>query len=189
MLPPRLLHFPCLQPVSCRYKAAGANAVDETGLKDTVEFINISKDDALAFPTPVHRTYPASVVERMEGTVRPFVEKSLAVNNTVLEVFNEKLGLPKGALLDLHRREEKSCSEARCIKNPPAKEMSPERQALGAHTDFGSLVRLGQTFRVGRADRDVVFLAQQARWTASVPARCRWLVLHQGTPAPPPLHS
>lgn len=114
--------------------------MDETGLKDTVEFINVSKDDALAYPTPVHRTYPYTVEARMENTIKPFVTKSLDVNNTILEVFNEKLGLPAGALAEKHALNEQSCSETRCIKNPPAKEMSPERQALGAHTDFGSLV-------------------------------------------------
>ena len=122
--------------------AAGANAVDETGLKDTVEFINVSKDDALAYPRAVHRTYPAAVNARMEGTIRPFVAKSLEVNNTVLEVFNEKLGLPAGELGRRHTLSDTSCSEARCIKNPPAPQMSPERAALGAHTDFGSLVRV-----------------------------------------------
>ena len=122
------------------YKAAGANAVDETGLKDTVEFINVSKDDALAYPTPVHRTYPSTVTARMGNTIKPFVTKSLNINNTILEVFNAKLGLPAGTLAEKHSLYEKSGSEARCIKNPPAQEMSPERQALGAHTDFGSLV-------------------------------------------------
>ena len=124
-----------------RYKAAGANAVDETGLKDTVEFINVSKDDALAYPSAVHRTYPSTVNARMAGTIQPFVSKSLAVNNTILEVFNEKLGLPAGELAKRHTLGDPSCSESRCIKNPPAQEMSPERAALGAHTDFGSLVR------------------------------------------------
>ena len=77
----------------------------------------------------------------MESTVRPFVQKSLEVNNTILEVFNERLGLPVGELVRRHALGEWSGSEARVIKNPPAPEMSPERQALGAHTDFGSLVR------------------------------------------------
>ena len=76
----------------------------------------------------------------MEGTIKPFVRKSLEINNKILEVFNDKLGLPKGALARLHAELEHSCSEARCIKNPPASEMSPDRAALGAHTDFGSLV-------------------------------------------------
>ena len=123
-----------------RYKAAGASAVDETGLKDLVEFINVSKDDALSFPVPTHREYPSTVVARMASVVRPFVEKSLEVNNTILEVFNEKLGLPAGELLRLHDMNKWSGSEARVIKKSPSPETSPDRQVLGAHTDFGSLV-------------------------------------------------
>lgn len=128
-------------PRTGRYKASGANAVDETGLKDTVEFINISQDDALAYPAVVHRGYPSTVNAHMADTVVPFVRKSLEVNSTILAVFNAKLGLPEGALVAMHELHEKSCSEARVIKSPPMQEMSPERQALGAHTDFGSLVR------------------------------------------------
>lgn len=80
----------------------------------------------------------------MESTIKPFVHKSLEVNNTVLSVFEKKLGLPEGALLDLHAKDDPSGSETRCIKNPPkrpdadaAKESA--KVALGAHTDFGSL--------------------------------------------------
>lgn len=100
----------------------------------------MSKDDALAFPEVVHRTYPSTVVARMKSTIQPFVQKSNDINTKLISVFNAKLGLPEGALAQLHLLLDPSCSEARCIKNPPAKEMSPERQALGAHTDFGSLV-------------------------------------------------
>ena len=118
------------------------NAVDETGLQDTVEFINVAQDDALAFPEPAHRTYPRTVVERMEPTIRPFVQKSLEINGTVLGIFNERLGLPEGELLKRHAMYDFSGSEARVIKKRPTPEMSPERQALGAHTDFGSLVSI-----------------------------------------------
>ena len=124
-----------------RYKAAGANATDETGALDTVEFINVSKDDALAWPGKVHREYPSTVNARMESTIRPFIEKSLAVNNTLLAVLNDRLGLPEGALGLRHPREEPSGSESRCIKNPPRPNgMTKEQAAIGAHTDFGSLV-------------------------------------------------
>ena len=84
----------------------------------------------------------------MESTIRPFVEKSLEVNRTILEVFNEKLGLPAGELLKHHARNQLSGSEARVIKKPAAPGMSPERQALAAHTDFGSLVRIAQPVAV-----------------------------------------
>ncbi|KAI0637480.1 Clavaminate synthase-like protein [Trametes polyzona] len=122
------------------YKAAGANATDEHGSLDTVEFINVAKDDALAWPGKVHREYPRTVNARMESTIKPFVEKSLAVTGTLLAVLGERLGLPAGALESRHSREEPSGSEARCIKNPPRPGgISEEKAAIGAHTDFGSL--------------------------------------------------
>ncbi|KAF8997718.1 Clavaminate synthase-like protein [Cyathus striatus] len=125
------------QGKSFGYKAAGANAVDATGRKDTVEFINIAKDDALSWPKIAHRTYPDPVQSKMETVVAPFVKKSLDVNNKLLEVLNDRLGLPAGALLQRHSDDEHSSSEARVIRNPAN---PPEAgQALGSHTDFGSL--------------------------------------------------
>ncbi|KAJ3561264.1 hypothetical protein NP233_g10302 [Leucocoprinus birnbaumii] len=123
---------------SAGYKAAGANAVDATGEKDTVEFINIAKNDALAWPTVVHRKYPGPIDREMATVVRPFVEKSLEVNQTILSIFNDKLGLPEGTLLDQHPIDEHSGCEARLIKNPPMPHNVTKR-AIGAHTDFGSL--------------------------------------------------
>ncbi|KAI5116024.1 hypothetical protein M0805_002261 [Coniferiporia weirii] len=132
------------------YKAAGTNATDEHGSLDTVEFINISKDDTLAYPQVVHRTYPSTVDAHMESTIKPFVCKSVDINNTLLSVFEQRLGLPAGTLLQCHALSEPSGSEARCIKNPPKRvslappteaEIAQEKAkvALGAHTDFGSL--------------------------------------------------
>ena len=124
-----------------RYKFAGANATDASGALDSVEFINVSKDDALAFPAMVHRRYPPTVEERMEGAVRPFVRKSMEVNQTLMNVLNDRLKLPSGCLAKLHTPEEHSGSEARCIKKTPTSTSeSPDRAAIGAHTDFGSLV-------------------------------------------------
>ena len=76
----------------------------------------------------------------MDGTIRLFIEKSLAVNNTLLDIFNDRLGLPKGTLANKHLREEPSGSESRCIKNPPRPAATEPKTAIGAHTDFGSLV-------------------------------------------------
>jgi len=91
----------------------------------------------------VHRTYPRTVNARMEGTIKPFVKKSLEVNTTVLEVFERKLGLPAGALLKCHPLGDPSGSEARVIKNPPPRaaehSSANPKVAIGAHTDFGSL--------------------------------------------------
>ncbi|KAH9037671.1 Clavaminate synthase-like protein [Lactarius pseudohatsudake] len=90
------------------YKFAGSNATDASGALDSVEFINVSKDDALAFPAMVHRKYPRTVEERMDSA--------------------------------LHTPEDYSGSEARCIKKTPASTPeAPDRAAIGAHTDFGSL--------------------------------------------------
>ncbi|KAH9918577.1 Clavaminate synthase-like protein [Epithele typhae] len=126
--------------MSFGYKAAGANATNETGALDTVEFINVAKDDALAWPARVHREYPSTVNARMESTIRPFVRKSLAVNMTLLNILNDRLGLPEGTLATRHKLEEPSGSEARTIKNPPRPNgMTEEQAAIGAHTDFGSL--------------------------------------------------
>ncbi|EGN93563.1 hypothetical protein SERLA73DRAFT_189262 [Serpula lacrymans var. lacrymans S7.3] len=126
--------------VSFGYKKAGANATDETGKNlDTVEFINVAKDDALAYPQVARRSYPRTVNARMESTITPFVRKSLDVNYTIMGVFNDKLGLPKGTIAKYHDLREYSGSEARCIKNPPMPGVSAAKVAIGAHTDFGSL--------------------------------------------------
>lgn len=82
--------------LSCGYKKVGANATDETGALDTVEFINIAKDDALAWPQIAHRTYPSTVNARMDSTIKPFVRKSIEINNTLLGVLNDRLGVQRG---------------------------------------------------------------------------------------------
>jgi len=131
--------------MSFGYKAAGANAVDATGRLDTVEFINVAKDDALAWPTQARRTYPSSVTARMESTIAPFIRKSVEINNTLLDVLNDRLGLPPGALLAKNTVGEWSGSEARVIRNPPVNVVVEKGQsqqpglAIGSHTDFGSL--------------------------------------------------
>jgi len=121
------------------YKAAGLNAVDATGETDTIEFMNISKDDVLAWPERVQRSaYPEPVEQGMPNIVKPFVRKSLEVNQTILNIFNDKLGLPEGQLAQLHPLEERSGSEARILKNPPMPH-NIHKRAIGAHTDFGTL--------------------------------------------------
>ncbi|EIN05631.1 Clavaminate synthase-like protein [Punctularia strigosozonata HHB-11173 SS5] len=119
------------------YKAAGANATDEYGNLDAVEYLNVAKDDALAYPRVVHRSYPPTVNARIEDIVKPFVLKSLQVNQTLLRVLGQKLGLPEGALERRHTLEELSGCETRCTK--VAARTEPTRVALGGHTDFGSL--------------------------------------------------
>ncbi|KAI9466615.1 Clavaminate synthase-like protein [Lactarius psammicola] len=122
------------------YKSVGANATDPSGAPDSIESINVSRDDALAFPAMVHRRYPPTVEERMNGVVRPFMRKSMGIGQTLLNILNDRLGLPPGCLAKLHTPEEHSGSEANCIKKAlaPIPE-PPDRAVIGAHTDFGSL--------------------------------------------------
>jgi hypothetical protein len=116
----------------------GANAVDASGKLDCAEFINVAKDDALAWPRQALRAYPSTVNARMESTIAPFVRKSLEVTYTLLQIFEYKLGLRAGALLEKHKMEESSESETRVIRTPPC---PPDQgQLLGSHSDFGSLV-------------------------------------------------
>ncbi len=102
--------------------------------------INISKDDTLSYPDVAHVPYPEPVNARMESAVKPFVTACMEANNTILGIFNDKLGLPSGTLERFHSSEEHSVSEARLIKVPPSKDT--ESIAVGSHTDFGSLVGL-----------------------------------------------
>ncbi|KAJ6609558.1 hypothetical protein B0H10DRAFT_1954563 [Mycena sp. CBHHK59/15] len=104
--------------MSFGYKAAGANAVDGSGKKDTVQSINISTDDVLAYPQQAHRAYPSTVNAGIARTITPFVRKSLTANDTLLGIFNEKLGLPAGALAKRHALKDYSGSEARCTHSP-----------------------------------------------------------------------
>ncbi|OBZ65453.1 hypothetical protein A0H81_14575 [Grifola frondosa] len=122
------------------YRASGVRAVDEKSTNDTTEFINVSKDDALAWPKQAHRSYPSTVNARMESTVIPFVQKALAINQLLIDVLNDRLGLPKGALAKLHKAEEHSGCVARAIKAiPVSSSVSEGKLHLSAHTDFGSL--------------------------------------------------
>ena len=114
--------------------------MDDNGTRDVAEFVNIAKDDVLAWPDVVHRTYPSTVYARMESTLKPFVEKSLAINSRLIDALNDKLGLPEGTLAAVHQPGEHCRSTARVIRAPPS--LGPEGKTfLNPHTDFGSLVR------------------------------------------------
>lgn len=167
-----------------RYKAAGTNAVDEKGNLDSTEFINVSKDDALAFPNVVHRAYPSTVVARMNSTIRPFIEKSVEVNNTLINTLNAELGLPEGTLAQLHNPEEQSRCVARVIRAPPKPGPIDEQKAmLSAHTDFGSLVspRVPGLLTVLIAQSSSVILAQPPWWPSSARPWYGQVAVHQGS--------
>lgn len=88
----------------------------------------------------MHRTYPSTVNARMENTIRPFTQKSMEVNLTLIDVLNDKLGLPQGELVKRHINQAVKGGESRCTKSPKHQVISEESAVLGAHTDFGSLV-------------------------------------------------
>jgi len=124
---------------SVGYRAAGLTTVDANGEKGTMEFFNVSKNDALVWPEHVHcPAYPELVERAIPTVVQPFVRKSLEVNQTILDIFSENLGLPEGYMSQLHPLDERSGCEARILRNPPMP-YNVHKKALGAHTDFGSL--------------------------------------------------
>ncbi|GAA5834082.1 hypothetical protein JCM11251_003613 [Rhodosporidiobolus azoricus] len=137
--------------MSAGYKFAGSTNVDAKGNVDTVQFINVAKDDALAYPEVRQRTYPRTVVERMD-TVTRFVRDSDNILQTLMARLEPRLGLPAGTFAALHKEGDISGSESRCILKaaPGEKGFLAEGQgedgnpaaAIGAHTDFGSFSML-----------------------------------------------
>lgn len=116
----------------------------------------------------------------MENTIAPFARKGLEVIYVVLNIFNDKLGLPKGTLESLHDMEEHSGSETRCIRNPPVQiKEAAKIPAIGAHTDFGSLVGTWTPRGFCLFNQTLPeLLAQSPRWTPSTSPRSRRVVLH-----------
>jgi len=104
---------------------------------NSYEFITIAKDDALAWPEVLRRTYPSTVNARMEGTVKPFVRESLEVAYTLLGAFNDRLGLPEGAIRRRHEEKDLSESTARVIRF--SAELHYKGQLMRNHTDFGTI--------------------------------------------------
>ena len=125
----------------------GATVIDEKGTRDSTETMDVAQDDILAYPAQVHHAYPPPIGAAMDTTVRPLVRKSMAVSFRILDVMDDKLGLPMGTLAGLSRPEERSGSTVRLIRAPPA--TSPSGQTfVSPHTDFGSLVwNISQLFR------------------------------------------
>jgi isopenicillin N synthase-like dioxygenase len=72
----------------------------------------------------------------MKPVIVPFVEKCEDISKTMVSIFNDKLGLPKGTLEKFHT-EEYSASETRTIRAPA--NLNPNKLAVGGHTDFGSI--------------------------------------------------
>lgn len=100
------------------YKGLGAGVVDAEGTRDRNEFYNVSKDDLLG----VGERLPAPAVLREEGNralLRAFMVRSHAVIGLLLGVLEEKLGLPQGALGEVHRLKGVSGDQVRWVRSPP----------------------------------------------------------------------
>ncbi|KAH9936761.1 Clavaminate synthase-like protein [Epithele typhae] len=83
------LHQP---PHRHSYKAAGVLFTDNKGTRDVTEFVNISRNDALAWLAVARGRYPSSANAWMESTITPFVKNlSLAIDNRLIGVLNDKL--------------------------------------------------------------------------------------------------
>lgn len=124
------------------------SAIDEFGTPDSVENLNVAKDDIVSYPKVTHRTYPPAVYAHMDSLLKPFVDHTLEINRAIFATFEKMLNLPPGAFLLRHSDTEPSGSEARVIRSmprvQPANVATPSKDpfptaSIGAHTDFGSL--------------------------------------------------
>ena len=122
------------------YKGFGKGVVDKAGTKDRNEFWNISKDDILGHGERLAN--PASIsTEEAREKLRGYMVRSHAIVTLVLEKLNARLGLAEGTLQGLHRIGERSGDQVRWVRSPP-QEVDDRQQALGEHTDFGSVTVL-----------------------------------------------
>lgn len=99
----------------------------------------MSTGDALGRPEIVNRTYPPCVEERMSA-IRSFTESSESIARTLMDLMSDRLGLPREILRERHNPPSLAISESRLLRAPP-RPVNEEGLAIGAHTDFGSLVR------------------------------------------------
>ena len=99
---------------------------------------SISKGDALGRPEIVDRTYPPCVEDRMLA-IREFTLASENINRTIMDLISDRLGLSRAILREKHTSPGLAISQSRLVRTPP-RPVDRNEVALGAHTDFGSLV-------------------------------------------------
>lgn len=121
------------------YKYAGATLADKaSGVRDTAEFFNVSKDDMLA-PTPdaMEKAWPGLIMERRD-LFRDYVTAAHGVGMLILGMLVERLGIDRQEIWNRHRLGEKAGDHVRITRGPPRdKEEMPEIQTP-SHTDFGT---------------------------------------------------
>ncbi|KAJ6607613.1 hypothetical protein B0H10DRAFT_1956143 [Mycena sp. CBHHK59/15] len=97
----------------------GANAVDGSGKKDTVQSINISTDDVLAYPQQAHRAYPSTVNAGIARTITPF-QRDLGPNlHRVVSPPGAQNGLEHQSLVYFTRPVESVVLRALVDESPP----------------------------------------------------------------------
>jgi isopenicillin N synthase-like dioxygenase len=109
---------------------------------DLVEYISVAKDDALEYPQEVYRSYPSVIREHMTTAVAPFTRKMFPVATGLLQALNDRLGLPKTTISDMHEFEEHSSTESRVLRAGKNPILKADESTVGAHYDFSSLTIL-----------------------------------------------
>lgn len=121
------------------YKYAGATLADKaSGVRDTAEFFNVSKDDMLAAaPAAMEREWPAPILERRD-LFRRYVTAAHGVGMLLLGLLVERLGIEPREIWNRHRLAEKAGDHVRITRGPPRDtDEMPEIQTP-SHTDFGT---------------------------------------------------
>jgi isopenicillin N synthase-like dioxygenase len=120
------------------YKYVGATVTDRSGTKDTAEFFNVAKDDAVAPDAAARRhPWPAPIEERAD-LFRGYVETAHGVGMMLLDILARRLGVDPAEFTGKHRIGERAGDHVRITRGPPRKnEEMPEIQTP-SHTDFGT---------------------------------------------------
>ncbi|GAM85977.1 hypothetical protein ANO11243_039870 [Dothideomycetidae sp. 11243] len=107
-------------------------------LHDVNELFEISKDDIFEVSDPL----PApDVLTQPRPLIKSWMQQCHAIVTLILDLLNDRLGLPPGILASMHRLHARSADQLRWVLAPP--QPSDDRKtAMGEHTDFGSVTVL-----------------------------------------------
>lgn len=122
------------------YKGLGSGVIDSKGTRDRNEFYNTSKDDHLG----ISERLPAPSILQKEDSralLKSYMQRSHAIVSLILGQLNTKLGLRSETLQSLHRLRGVSGDQVRWVRSPP-QPVDDRKNALGEHTDFGSVTIL-----------------------------------------------
>lgn len=120
------------------YKYVGATVTDRSGTKDTAEFFNVAKDDAVAADAAQQRRAWPEPIAQNRPLFRAYAEAAHGVGMLLLGILARRLGVDPAELTGRHRLEEPAGDHVRITRGPPRKtEEQPEIQTP-SHTDFGT---------------------------------------------------